>query len=81
MSDMLEQLRAALVAADDALREHACHGGPSAPCVRSRYECASECGRKAGDALLIVEAALAEAMRDDIVTVPIKEIPGREVKL
>jgi hypothetical protein len=48
----------ALKAADDALRNYACHGGPSVPCIRSPEQCRSECGKPAGDALLLVESAL-----------------------
>jgi hypothetical protein len=52
-------LARALEAADAALRNHACHGGEKVPCARTPDQCAYECGRQAGDALLLVEAALA----------------------
>ncbi len=57
-------VRAALVSADNALRNHACHGGDATPCLRARYQCDIECGREAGDALLLVEAALAQLPAD-----------------
>ncbi len=60
-ADLTRQLadaRAVLRVADDALRNHACHGGPSAPCLRSDTDCQFDCGKQAGDALLVVEAAL-----------------------
>jgi hypothetical protein len=48
----------ALEAADKALRNHACHGGPDLPCLRAPEQCRAECGKEAGDALLLVEEAL-----------------------
>ena len=53
-SEVVEALRAA----DKALRDYACHAGPKVPCARTAGQCASECGRAAGDALMLVEAAL-----------------------
>jgi hypothetical protein len=49
---------AALLLADEALRNHACHGGEKVPCIRTKDQCAADCGKEAGDALLAVEAAL-----------------------
>ena len=60
MTDDQIRTRKALRAAENALRRHACHGGPKAPCLRTPAQCASECGREAGDALLLVEAALKD---------------------
>lgn len=53
-------VREALQAADAALRDYACHGGEGAPCLRSSDQCATDCGKRAGDALLIVEKALSQ---------------------
>ncbi len=52
------KMRKALETADAALRRHACHGGPEMPCIRTEGQCADECGREAGDALLAVISAL-----------------------
>ncbi len=54
----IEALREALASADDALRNHACHGGPDAPCLRTSSQCHFDCGKQAGDALVTVLAAL-----------------------
>ena len=56
-SSKVERLRAALAVADEALCDYACHA-VGAPCIRSVDQCASECGKQAGDALLVVRAAL-----------------------
>ena len=53
------RLREALKSAREALTEYACHGGPTMPCRRALYQCAEECGKNAGDARLVVDAALA----------------------
>jgi hypothetical protein len=53
-------VRETLEAADSALRDQACHGGPNVRCLRSPDQCRESCGREAGDALLLVEAALAK---------------------
>jgi hypothetical protein len=55
---IIKELVEALKAADDGLRDHACHGGPAVPCLRSATECSIECGKRAGNALLKVTAAL-----------------------
>lgn len=60
--DEIDRLRAALEQADGALRNHACHGGETMPCLRSKEQCKSECGKAAGDALLVVEAALGPTL-------------------
>ena len=49
----------ALTQADQALCNHACHGGPEMPCLRTRDQCKAGCGRMAGDAVVAVRAALA----------------------
>lgn len=46
---------------DEALRQHACHGGPEVPCNREDWQCREECGQLAGDVLLIIQAALNRA--------------------
>jgi hypothetical protein len=51
----------ALRVADEALRAHACHGGPNVPCVRAQYQCQLECGKQAGDALVVVSKALSHS--------------------
>ncbi len=53
--------REALVAAAEALRDYACHGGEGVPCLRTTNQCLDNCGKPAGDALLLVEAALLQA--------------------
>lgn len=55
----LTAAKEALDVAGKALREHACHGGENEPCRRAAYQCNLECGKQAGDALLIVEATLS----------------------
>lgn len=54
----------ALRAAEDALRDHACYDGDKALCRRSEFECRTECGKSAGDALLLVVAAIATLERE-----------------
>lgn len=54
----VERLREALQVADDALCEYACHGGDGVPCLRTLDQCNSECGKRAGNALLTVREAL-----------------------
>ena len=49
----------ALRAADESLRDYACHGGPTVRCLRTPEQCRDACGKEAGDALLIVTAVLA----------------------
>lgn len=56
-----DELLAALKKADEALCDYSCHYGPGIPCLRTRSECAMECGKRAGDALLAVRAAIAKA--------------------
>lgn len=52
-------LEGALRVGIEALSGHACHIGPSCPCIRSADQCAAECGREAGDALLALRQALS----------------------
>lgn len=54
----IAELEGALRTADEALCAYACHAGPEAPCIRSKDQCASECGKEAGDALLALRATL-----------------------
>lgn len=49
----------ALGTAREALCNHACHSGSSVPCRRSPDQCAADCGREAGDAIVAVDAILA----------------------
>ncbi len=63
IASQLIAMKGALEAADNALRNHACHGGDKAPCLRARYQCQVECGKEAGDALLLVESALLNTSR------------------
>lgn len=58
LTAQVERMREALDMAFDALRNHACHGGLDVPCIRSADQCTHECGKAAGDALILVEAAL-----------------------
>ena len=44
-------LEALVKEAGEALSEYACHGGPDLPCIRSKDQCRTECGKIAGDAL------------------------------
>lgn len=61
--DRVEELEKALSVAEDALRDYACHAGPDIPCRRSPDQCASECGKSAGDAFVAVQAALSPSMK------------------
>lgn len=47
-------------AAAEALCNHACHAGETAPCIRSAEQCRDECGKVAGDAFLTLFAALSQ---------------------
>lgn len=64
LAEHAKKLEAALREADKALRQHACHGGPNAPCLRPDWQCREECGQLAGDVLLIVEAVLTQKEAD-----------------
>ena len=41
----------------EALAEYACHGGPDLPCIRSKDQCRTECGKIAGDTLAKIKDA------------------------
>lgn len=56
--DDLTKLRKQLEDAREALREYACHAGPSAPCTRPPHQCEQECGKIAGDAFWEIEESL-----------------------
>ena len=55
---VMVKAREALGQAENALRNHACHG-VDAPCRRSKIECDMDCGFDAGTALDAVLPALA----------------------
>ena len=58
---LADRYEKALREAAAALSEHACHLGPGIPCARSADQCAAECGRSAGDAMLVVSQALSSS--------------------
>lgn len=55
------ELLEALKNAREALCNHACHGGNATPCIRSNEQCRSECGKQAGDAIVMIDAAITKA--------------------
>ena len=55
------ELLEALKVAREALCNHACHGGDSAPCIRSSDQCLADCGKQAGDAIVDINAAITKA--------------------
>lgn len=55
----IEVLDRALNVTREALCEHACHAGPEVPCIRTRDQCATECGRSAGDVIVAVDRILS----------------------
>jgi hypothetical protein len=64
MLDRIAALEAKLAEKDallqecgEALAEYACHGGPDLPCIRSKDQCRTECGKIAGDTLAKIKDA------------------------
>jgi hypothetical protein len=64
MLDRIAALEAKLAKKDallrecgEALAEYACHGGPDLPCIRSKDQCRTECGKIAGDTLAKIKDA------------------------
>lgn len=57
-SSEVERLRELLAAAREALTEYACHAGPDVRCLRAPHQCRQECGQKAGNAIVLIDAAL-----------------------
>jgi hypothetical protein len=55
----IERLTEVLYRAQEALGEYACHVGDKHPCIRTADQCRNECGKIAGDAALLIDAALS----------------------
>ncbi len=57
----LADLEGALGTAREALANYACHGGAGIPCLRTADQCRTDCGRDAGDAIVVIDTALARS--------------------
>lgn len=57
-AERVDALEHALKITREALCEHACHAGIEVPCIRTRDQCQSECGKSAGDVIVAVDKIL-----------------------
>lgn len=58
LAERVEKAESTLRIAREALCEYACHLGENVPCLRTKQQCLSECGKAAGDAIIAIDAAL-----------------------